>query len=257
MGCLLCDTRLTHILNLILTWATWQIGKLRHRAGQSLGQGQTVEKPQKLSSSNHSAPLKNSSEVGGPEPCGLGEEAVFSWGHAWLRSDFPFSVLLSAILGHSGPHKENQLLSEAGPWVLCAGWVVCELQRFRGSLLSLTGKQMAQTSLYTELSPGSVNCAQLARLLYAAWHRAGSILQIKNLRPGEKWSAQDPTAYCGRTGSVLGFPLPSPWSAWSTQLQLVADIGLVRVGISVSFSFIRSLGATFFLGDDYVFLKLN
>lgn len=34
-----------------------------------------MEKPQKLSSSNHSAPLKNSSEAGDPEPCGLGEEA--------------------------------------------------------------------------------------------------------------------------------------------------------------------------------------
>lgn len=42
--------------------------QLKHRARQSLGQGQTVEKPQKLSSSNHSAPLKNSSEAGGPDP---------------------------------------------------------------------------------------------------------------------------------------------------------------------------------------------
>lgn len=34
-------------------------------------------------------------------------------------------------------------------------------------------------------------------------------------------------------------------------------VGLVGAGISVSFSFIRSLEATSFLEDDYTFLTLN
>lgn len=38
---------------------------------------------------------------------------------------------------------------------------------------------------------------------------------------------------------------------------MVVVVGLVDVGISASFSFIKSLGATSFLEDDYMFLKLN
>lgn len=73
-------------------------------------------------------------------------------------------------------------------------------------------------------------------------------MQIKNLRPG------DPTAkLVAEPGSVLGFLLAS-------MDQVVAggcSVRLVGVGISASFLFIRSLGATSFLEHDYMFLKLN
>lgn len=67
----------------------------------------------------------------------------------------------------------------------------------------------------------------------------------------------DPTANCGRAWLSTGLLAAFALLAWAMQLQVVIDVGLVGFGISASFSFIRSLGATFFVEDDYMFLKPN
>lgn len=80
------------------------------------------------------------------------------------------------------------------------------------------------------------------------------IFSVNQERSDLLWIPQQIVA---ESGLVPGFLLPWPRSAWPMQLQVVVDVGLVVTGISASFSFIRSLGATFFLGDDYMFLKPN
>lgn len=119
---------------------------------------------------------------------------------------------------------------------------------------------MAQTSLYPGLSPGRVShepCTVGEPPLCSLAQGRECFADQESETRREVICPGFHSKNCGRTWLSARLLPPLPWPAWAMQLQVIVDVRLVVVDISASFSFIRSLGATFFLGDDYMFLKPN